>query len=504
MSDNPLLNPGGAPQIPDFQKKEEEKKKSGAAVSWGSGKQAFSGARASASAAGRAASTQPGAFGAASRLLGVQGRLLTLALTKGGMAAAASGLLLAASLGALWSRAGQEAVNRTATLGALRSTIKVAREVGDATGLAQTLKRVNAFMVVPMGGDAPKPANLTKPADSPAPVAEEPAADSLNPDLAGPGAAPEGVEGSVRNGKMLGKSGLHGVSGVFSKSGAMAIGQSKVYDRSKLLDFSKGDVAQGKMQGYYAEEAKKGKTGKNTKEKLADGSFRLRRKNIRGSSRALAQLRTMAPLNAAISAGGPVATEANAAIADRQFTGSGAEGAAAPAGPGADGATTPNPISNGGFTGGAPAPGPGIQMPECPDQTTPNAATGGCDPVQQSNVTPWQGEVDAINIMCVIASALLIAGAVLINAGNTPVTAYLKIIGMVLCGVAMGLGAAMIGCAISIAAKGGGMQSAIGFVFGAATVLEGGLSMAGKVSVLTVVLLAAIQALVAILGLALK
>jgi hypothetical protein len=514
-SDNPLLNPGAAKpavpisaapppplpgvpaDIPDLKKKEEEKKKAGAAGSWGGSQQAFQGARGGSgiaqSAAARTAASaarsvmmssgQPGWLTALARMLGVNSRLLSLALGRGLMAAALVGAVAA---GGVFAGHSPQAKVAKIAMGELGREIKsqVSKNVGSSLPAS-----LGSFRDYFGSGGKPAPSGgLTAPSQTAQAESPLPAPESSLPlnEAAGPAeldAAPE------RRAGMLGKSGL-GVGGQLARSGAMQLGKTGVYDRGKLLDLSKGDVAQGKFQGYYNADAKQGKAMKSKGGKYVHGKGGGRAHVKAFNSRALAQLRTMGTRTGAVTAAGTSLENASSA-AMQQFENSG-EGGQAPPGPEGETAPPANPS-----TGNNAGPGPTPTAPpiECPDMTTPDG-NGGCKPnVDDKNATPWQKELDAANGLILAASIVMIAAGI-----ASQIKPYGYIVSIVLGAIAIALCVAAIVLGAIIISKGGDMQGGLTIAVGGLCIIEAALAMAGKLSTGMMVLLPMVAMLYAIIN----
>lgn len=141
----------------------------------------------------------------------------------------------------------------------------------------------------------------------------------------------------------------------------------------------------------------------------------------------------------------------------------------------------------------APTVTPNPSGPTGPDGVTPVVPVA----PDATHAGSWfEGIAKQILVLITLCIAFALVGAMLINAGNTPATFYLKVIGMILCGIALGLA----GYAGVLAVQLMGSQKELGWCYAGAAVLAGtaaGIAMFGN---MTAALLVTIKWVVAAAG----
>ena len=414
-----LPNAGAGADIPDLKKKDQERKKAGA--SWGSAKPtgapfqgatggagvAGGGARAAASAAraiGTAAGESVGgvgvALGAAAQQAGLMGMFSGFASTM--MGKVVLGVLAAVMVGGAGvvlkgTGGGAPAAGiggSGADLGGINSTIKVKRESDSGLGMAANAGRQEGYF--PNSAAGPAAGKMEK-AES---AGDTQQADATNKDQMDRGA---GVQTTVGD-KMA-----HDMSGSkLSGAPSASFGGKDIFGGSGSMP--KFGATLGAAMPKFA-------TGQGGKSKAATVAKRTTNANrgmqLRGlkSSKALGQLRGMAPLNAAMRGTG-VATEANSAAAATQFDGTEVAGGNVPAAP-----TSQTGGGGGGTGGGTGGSGGGSAPDDTIEQCDSNSYWNGttCTSMNQggTNVTPWQKKVDEAKDLKKTIETLLILAAII-------------------------------------------------------------------------------------------
>ena len=140
-----------------------------------------------------------------------------------------------------------------------------------------------------------------------------------------------------------------------------------------------------------------------------------------------------------------------------------------------------------------PTPIGDIPEQEAPDYTTETDPT---------DVSPWASAVSTAMTMILLSAVLSAIGAKLILAGNTPVTAWMKVIGMILCGIALGLAlyAVMLGMQV-MSQHGQAMLGTIYTIGGGIAAVAAIAAMTGKVPLgISSLWWSAIAGIIALLG----
>lgn len=525
-----------AVDIPDLKKQNEERKKSGIPVAGGGGaggggNLAMGGNGAASSAAGSAARSAAGS--AARSVVGASragsGLLSSLnpvsLLTKFGVPAfLAKTATIAATFGLLG--AGGIVVGRGLGVGStgapggwspssgISSTIKIARDISDKSGLGAAVGTIRGFLGIPA---SPRPASGGGGDSTGQVVAGDSGAAGVVPAALGElegvvkEAAGDGEKDKFKRPELSNSAGENFAKNVFSRSESIKFGQSPAFDRSTLIDLQ-GKKATADPNGLAGAMAKAGlaggKGGTMVRDlKMGSKSINTGRRGIK-SSRALGQLRAMGTLNAAMRTGGTKASEANSAIAAEQFEGNRSAGASAPPDPGAGGVASIPGSGSGGGAGAANTQRP--QAPNCGDDALPDYTTDppGCKAIPKpsgKNKTPWQKQVDMMMLLLLAAQWHILAGAILIQIKGPPAVVCYPL-GVISCIVGIVMGVAILALGVSIMQHGGSgsLQGGIGIVAGVVTILEGILTIAGKIGVLEVAVIAAIASIVAIIQLALR
>ncbi|HBE89328.1 MAG TPA: hypothetical protein DDW67_09350, partial [Elusimicrobia bacterium] len=135
--------------------------------------------------------------------------------------------------------------------------------------------------------------------------------------------------------------------------------------------------------------------------------------------------------------------------------------------------------------------GAGIMTSPSLDNTTSGGGSGDYGTPGEYNYTdpgnfdisPWASMASTAMMLIMLSAVLSAIGGVLINAGNTPATAWMKIIGMILCGIAIALGvAAIVMGAMIISQFGQNMLGSIYIIGGGVAVLAGAAAMSGDIA----------------------
>ncbi len=484
--DAELPDQAPAADIPDLKKKEEERKKSGAA--WGTAKQvraplggataeegafgaraAASVARAAASAAraagaGAAAAAVPEAgVGFLAQITAIFSDMTATLLGKAALMAAAAlvaGCFSAVAYRVLYHGRGSSG-NLFADLGAIASTVRVSRATGDS-GLRYTSQSglLQSADLAPGSNEKSGDANAgSQGADS----------DKLTETSSSP---------ELRNGMPIDRM-AHDLSGskLSAATGGRSLG-SNIPEGGGAMGGAKAPkigASAGQLAQFGQQSAKSGKGGALQAKNLQMG-MGMNHKHLSSTSRTLALLRGMSTrYNPAIRSGGARATEVNAAAASSQFESSELNGGATPA------SATASAGAGAGGGGGAVSAGnsgaytPTVDSPQCDYEAGAYWNGSACVTQNQNgaNVTPWQGMVNACTAMVVIAGVLLLIASVLdlIQRGN-PLLKYLHVIAVGLAVVA-GL------MALMVMAQGFMINSQGGSPQGTSFMISGGLLLGG-------------------------
>jgi hypothetical protein len=333
MAENEDVKPATpAADIPDLKKKEKERKKAGFAWGAKAGKSPWQGATGGAGAKVAARVATEVAKPLIQRVLAtVVGKVAATVIVAGVIAAAGTAIL------GPTDKAGKTDV----VLGDIASNINTKREGRSGLnftrggGLAQPVEKAGDTEKV-AGPDAEERGEETEKAD------ETMIGDQMGRD----GGVTDLMENNMKGAKLSTEmgGGKFGGKSVFANSTMPKFGAG--FDRNKL-----------KALSVSPKNGKGGTLAKRTNNSSRNIRFRGVRRN-----KALGQLKGAASLNAKVLAGGSEATEANAAAADTQFSGTEINGATAPSGPG-----DINPGANG-DTGDNYAPD---DFPECEGRTYP-------------------------------------------------------------------------------------------------------------------------------------
>lgn len=499
--------------IPDLKKKEKERKKAGAAYGAGEGAGgSFNGAtggsgagasaaRAAAAAArgagaagvgaeaGAAAGASWGGFGSFGAWLAnvfggeatFLGRLIAQIMSSmiGQVVVAAvaammiGGAAIAAAAALGFIGGGNRGASMAANLGAIASNIRVHRD-GGSTGLEYAARS--------SGGQLKFDTGVKKPADAPkTDTKDQQAGDQAN----GGTPTPDSLERTGMLGGGAGRDRLdHNLSGakLSTSLGSGGFGGKDIFagNGPKI-----GNMDRGKLGASFgANAARNGTTAKMTKRNMAGSkSIAMTRRLRAGDSKALGQLRSMAPLNADMRKG-TTATESNAQAAQTQWEGAQPTGATPPSMP--DGSTPATPPGN------TPTPGtdaPGDIGEKCTQEQINEGMVvfgGVCmkDPTTgYKNVTPWQGMVDMMKTLTALLGVILLAcgimqslGYILLCSGGASLIAgAAAIIGAVVLGLMVSMMWIM---ASQVKQMGGGHQADIMFTTAGLFTIAGGTLLA--------------------------
>ncbi len=437
MADNQLPQPDGSPsaEIPNLKKKDKERKKAGAAWSFGRGAgNAFEGAVGGegggiARAAAAAAEGEAEVSGSlVSRVLAAfqnaEGTIFSrIAAALGELTATAAGKMLAAAVVAMMLGAGaiiaakmlglgqgQAAGNGSPDLGGIVDNLKIRRD-GDASGLdyAKNDGSVSFGKSAPAGQSAPAGKS-------------EPAQAAPKQDL-GPGAQAPALDNSNIN--AAARSGMDHPFGKLSGSLGSAFGGHDVFKSQNYTPFK------GKIDGLGKNLLARGSASSRAATARAGGNMYRGRRFGSKMNRALGRLQQMASMNRQLYGG--TQAEAPAQAASDQFESQRTQGGTPPSAPAAVDPTTNPGVNPGGAGSGGDGKGSctgdnmvlqadGSCAPKVPDCAAGTDASGDCN--MQQNVAPWENDLKGAvsdlgtgQMLLNIESTLFLTGEIMLILG---------------------------------------------------------------------------------------
>lgn len=488
-------------ELPDLKKQERERKKAG--VAWqggGTGGAPFTGAtggsgaaaagaggRAAAAAARAGAAGMPGAGGLSGEISGgIFTRLAQLVArvtaTWTGKVAATAAVAVALGAGAYVAvRAFAPAIQQDGgpDLGALSSSINIYR--GGASTALDYAARAARGMELAKGPAAGKP-------DQAGPVGE--AAKDAPP--AGDAAKAEGNfesrpgEGANRD---LMENNLSGAK-LSTSLGGSTFGGKDIFARAESPS-KFGEALRGSISRLSFGALDKGRSGRmKANQSRGSRAMALGRRGVK-SSKALAQLRGMQTLNAAMRSGGRGAGETQSAAATTQFEGSTPIGGSAPTAP-VDGRVPANLPGNTPTDGYVPNDISGACTQE---QINEGWISDGNTCVPQIDVsyddkTPWKQMVEQARTILIIATIMTLIAGILGLLGQgflaTGCSAYvgvliLAIVRVLATIIGILLGGALIFMGNQIAQMGGGKQGSVFVYAGTAVMIGAAMTIFGNI-----------------------